>query len=248
MVRPPDERIAPTELAALRRFAAAMDVPSPPSPLCRRPGWSWLPRSVPPGPPTSIALRDGRRRRASVGPRPQPGPNRDDPCSPASPTSPPSWSSGSTTAPACPTTWTHRQRDAAPGRLRRPRRPRRPPLVGGLGRGGRDGVAGVVPAAAPSRPRSTPSTSRVWGTATRRPTSANSRPRAGSGCSPGLPTNSVDGGPAAPLATDAATWWTLLTARPAGGRPDVSTALTGDPDALGNLPGGDRPHRHPAAP
>lgn len=64
---------------------------------------------------------------------------------------------------------------------------------------------------------------------------------------PGTPTNSVDGAPAAPLANDAAIWWRLLTT-PAGDTDrDVSVALTGDATRLGNMPGGDRPHRGPRA-
>lgn len=62
---------------------------------------------------------------------------------------------------------------------------------------------------------------------------------------PGTPTNSVDGAPAAPLGNDPATAWRLLTT-PAGDTDrDVSAALTGDPARLGNMPGGDRPHRAP---
>ena len=60
---------------------------------------------------------------------------------------------------------------------------------------------------------------------------------------PGQPTNSVDGAAAATLATDAAHWWDVLTGAPGPGDLDVSSALTGDPWRLGNLPGGDRPQR-----
>jgi hypothetical protein len=60
---------------------------------------------------------------------------------------------------------------------------------------------------------------------------------------PGLPTNSVDGTPAAALATDAATWWRILTGTPGASDTDVSLALTGDPGRLGNSPGGDLAHR-----
>ena len=63
---------------------------------------------------------------------------------------------------------------------------------------------------------------------------------------PGLPTNSVDGAAAAALATDAATWWSVLHGSPADSDLDVSKALTGDPARLGNLPGG-QAHRAPAA-
>ena len=64
---------------------------------------------------------------------------------------------------------------------------------------------------------------------------------------PGLPTNSVDGAPAAALATDAATWWDVLHGAPGDSDRDVSSALTGDPARLGHLPGGDQAHRAPAA-
>jgi hypothetical protein len=64
---------------------------------------------------------------------------------------------------------------------------------------------------------------------------------------PGQPTNSVDGAPAAALATDPATWWAVLHGTPGPGDRDVSRALTGDPGRLGNLPGGDQPHRASAS-
>jgi hypothetical protein len=63
----------------------------------------------------------------------------------------------------------------------------------------------------------------------------------------GLPTNSVDGAPAAPLSTDPASWWAILQGQPGDGDRDVSTALTGDPARLGNLPGGDQPQRATAS-
>ena len=56
---------------------------------------------------------------------------------------------------------------------------------------------------------------------------------------PGLATNSVDGAPAAALATDAATWWAILHGTAGDSDRDVSRALTGDPARLGNLPGGE---------
>ncbi|MFF0945488.1 hypothetical protein ACFYE2_14855 [Kocuria sp. CPCC 205300] len=60
---------------------------------------------------------------------------------------------------------------------------------------------------------------------------------------PGTPTNSVDGEPAAPLGEDPATWWTVLQ-EPAGEvERETSTALTGDPNLLGNLPGAPSEHR-----
>jgi hypothetical protein len=64
---------------------------------------------------------------------------------------------------------------------------------------------------------------------------------------PGLPTNSVDGAPAAALATDPATWWAILHGSPGDSDLDVSRALTGDPSRLGNLPGGGQAHRAPAS-
>jgi hypothetical protein len=64
---------------------------------------------------------------------------------------------------------------------------------------------------------------------------------------PGTPTNSVDGAQAAPLANDAETWWQLLQTPAGDADRDVSLALTGDSATLGNLPGGDRPQRPPAA-
>jgi hypothetical protein len=64
---------------------------------------------------------------------------------------------------------------------------------------------------------------------------------------PGEPTNVVEGAPAAALATDPATWWAMLNGSPGEADADVAAALTGDPARLGNLPGGDRPHRAPAS-
>ena len=64
---------------------------------------------------------------------------------------------------------------------------------------------------------------------------------------PGQPTNSVDGAAAATLATDAGSWWAVLTGTPGLADADVSSALTGDPQRLGNLPGGGRSHRRPAS-
>jgi hypothetical protein len=60
---------------------------------------------------------------------------------------------------------------------------------------------------------------------------------------PGTATNTVDGAPAAPLAADADTWWQLVRTTASASDRDVSAALTGDRDSLGNLPGGDHPHR-----
>jgi hypothetical protein len=60
---------------------------------------------------------------------------------------------------------------------------------------------------------------------------------------PGTPTNTVEGAPAAPLANDPATWWSILDSPPRDGDRELSAALTGDPDALGPVPGGDAPHR-----
>ncbi|GAA3077365.1 hypothetical protein [Streptosporangium carneum] len=53
----------------------------------------------------------------------------------------------------------------------------------------------------------------------------------------GTATNSVDGTPAANLAQDADTWFDLLHALPTDNDRTISMALTGDPDALGALPG-----------
>ena len=64
---------------------------------------------------------------------------------------------------------------------------------------------------------------------------------------PGTPTNSVDGAPAAPLAGDAGTWWGILQSPPGDADLDVSRAITGDPQLLGNMPGGERPQRAPAS-
>jgi hypothetical protein len=64
---------------------------------------------------------------------------------------------------------------------------------------------------------------------------------------PGQPTNSVDGAPAAALATDAAAWWDILHGTAGDSDLDVSQALTGDPGRLGNLPGGSQAHRAPAS-
>lgn len=64
---------------------------------------------------------------------------------------------------------------------------------------------------------------------------------------PGLPTNSVDGAPAAPLANDPATWWNVLHAAPGSGDTDVALALTGDASRLGSLPGGATAMRGPAS-
>jgi hypothetical protein len=60
---------------------------------------------------------------------------------------------------------------------------------------------------------------------------------------PGTPTNSVEGAPAAPLAGDPATWWSILHRAPGETDADVSEALTGDRGLLGPLPGGDSEHR-----
>lgn len=59
---------------------------------------------------------------------------------------------------------------------------------------------------------------------------------------PGTPTNSVDGAPAASLAGDPEIWWDVLRAPAAETDRRVSSALTGDPDLLGNLPGDAEPH------
>ncbi|MFC0678065.1 hypothetical protein ACFFGH_09440 [Lysobacter korlensis] len=60
---------------------------------------------------------------------------------------------------------------------------------------------------------------------------------------PGSATNTVAGAPAAPLGADPATWWTVLQ-EPAGeSEREISAALTGDPDLLGNLPGTPGAHR-----
>src|SRR5262249_27862612 len=64
---------------------------------------------------------------------------------------------------------------------------------------------------------------------------------------PGLPTNSIDGAPAAALATDPATWWSVLTGIPGDADRDVSQVVTGDPTRLGNLVGGDQTQRAPAS-
>lgn len=60
---------------------------------------------------------------------------------------------------------------------------------------------------------------------------------------PGTPTNALAGAPAVPLAQDPDTWWRLLRGTPGPADAEVSGALTGDRDALGPLPGGDRAHR-----
>ena len=60
----------------------------------------------------------------------------------------------------------------------------------------------------------------------------------------GTPTNTISGEPAGDLAQDADTWWRLLSQPGEGGTlADLSRALTGDPNALGALPGGTRNHR-----
>ncbi|MBB5079311.1 hypothetical protein [Nonomuraea endophytica] len=60
---------------------------------------------------------------------------------------------------------------------------------------------------------------------------------------PGTPTNSVDGGPAADLARDAATWWTLLDTEPGPDEALAGQALTGNAALLGPLPGAGAGHR-----
>ncbi|WP_405523536.1 hypothetical protein OG426_09855 [Streptomyces canus] len=60
---------------------------------------------------------------------------------------------------------------------------------------------------------------------------------------PGTPTNSVDGGAAAPLHNDADTWWRMLRASRGPDDAELSTALTGDRRRLGTVPGGQRSHR-----
>lgn len=60
---------------------------------------------------------------------------------------------------------------------------------------------------------------------------------------PGLPTNSVDGAPAAALATDPATWWAVVQGTAGDDDHSVSQLLTGGPATLGHVPGGDGSHR-----
>lgn len=60
---------------------------------------------------------------------------------------------------------------------------------------------------------------------------------------PGTPTNTVDGAPAASLATRSGEWWDALQTPPGEVHRAVSRLLTGDPDLLGNLPGTDEPQR-----
>ena len=59
----------------------------------------------------------------------------------------------------------------------------------------------------------------------------------------GTATNTVDGAPATALAEDADTWWQLIRTTASATDRDVSAALTGDRDSLGNLPGGEQAHR-----
>ncbi|MER5423919.1 hypothetical protein [Streptosporangium roseum] len=61
--------------------------------------------------------------------------------------------------------------------------------------------------------------------------------------SPGTPTNSVDGTPAAPLADDPDTWWEVLQTAASAQDRLVSLSLTGEQDLLGNLPGPSEPQR-----
>jgi hypothetical protein len=63
---------------------------------------------------------------------------------------------------------------------------------------------------------------------------------------PGTATNSVDGAPAADLATAPNTWFDLLTAPANDNDRRLSQALTGDPGTLGALPGPAHPHRSEA--
>jgi hypothetical protein len=60
---------------------------------------------------------------------------------------------------------------------------------------------------------------------------------------PGLPTNRVDGAPAAALATDPATWWAVVQGTAGDDDHSVSQLLTGDPATLGHVPGGEGSHR-----
>ncbi|WP_431676397.1 hypothetical protein [Kitasatospora sp. KL5] len=59
---------------------------------------------------------------------------------------------------------------------------------------------------------------------------------------PGTATNTVDGEPAAGLATDADSCWQLLDGAPGENEQLVSLALTGDEQLLGRLPGPTEPH------
>ena len=60
---------------------------------------------------------------------------------------------------------------------------------------------------------------------------------------PGVPTNTVDGAPAASVPKDPDTWLAVLTGQPGDTEQLVSRVLTGDPATLGALPGGAEPHR-----
>ncbi len=60
---------------------------------------------------------------------------------------------------------------------------------------------------------------------------------------PGIPTNTVDGAPAASLAQDPAVWWDVLQSPATDTDRLVSASLTGHPDLLGNLPGPTEPHQ-----
>jgi hypothetical protein len=60
---------------------------------------------------------------------------------------------------------------------------------------------------------------------------------------PGTPTNTIDGAPAATLATDPDSWLAVLQSPANDTERSVSLALTGDSALLGNLPGPSEPHR-----
>jgi hypothetical protein len=60
---------------------------------------------------------------------------------------------------------------------------------------------------------------------------------------PGVPTNTVDGAPAASLPKDPDSWLAVLQGQPGATEQLVSQVLTGDPIALGALPGGAESHR-----
>ena len=60
---------------------------------------------------------------------------------------------------------------------------------------------------------------------------------------PGVPTNTVDGAPAATMPKDPDTWLAVLQGQPGDTEQQVSRALSGDPELLGALPGGAEAHR-----
>ena len=235
-----DPRITPAELGALQRYAAtpldtASGVPA---------AWSALAAAV--GAARAVYLHRTFVTTAADGTRtvrtPTPAEQRDGPGAAAHRRLPGrARRVGGRRRRASPGADAARQPRPAARRLRRPGAAGRPALVGGLGRGRRGGRRRDHPGREPDRADRRAVRHRRWATATRQSSSPAWPPTAASACcNPGVPTNSVDGAPAAALATDPATWWAVLQGAAGDADVDVAAALTGDASSAGQ-PAGRRP-------